>query len=190
MEAVAAVAGVSLATVDRVLNRRKGVKARTAERVIGAAVEIGYLDAAEGRRLAKPPPPNVAFLLPSGGNPYLRLLAEKVKRAAATTMRNEATIRCYFIESFDAAALAAALRKQATWADGIAFMAIDHPLVREAAEAAHARGVRLVTIVSDLTHPARESYVGLDNRVAGRTAVDGANRWNTADHPNLSASVT
>lgn len=171
METVAAAAGLSLATVDRVLNRRKGVKPRTADRVLRAALEVGYLDAAEMRRLAKPPPPKIVFLLPSGGNPYLRLLAEKVKRAAATTLRNEATIRCFFIESFDAAALASALGKQARWADGIAFMAIDHPLVRAAMEAVAARGVRLVTIVSDLPHPAREAYIGLDNCVAGRTAA-------------------
>jgi LacI family transcriptional regulator len=168
---VAGAAGVSLATVDRVLNRRKGVKARTVERVLKAALDLGYMSEAEHERLSKPRPPNIAFLLPMGANPYLRLLGEKVRAVADTHSREAAPLRCFFIESFDAAALAAAIRQQARWADGIAFMAIDHPLVREAAEEVSAGGTRLVTIVSDLPHPSREAYVGLDNQAAGRTAA-------------------
>ena len=47
MADLAEAAGVSLATVDRVLNRRKGVKARTVERVLKAAVDLGYMGAEE-----------------------------------------------------------------------------------------------------------------------------------------------
>lgn len=171
MADLAAAAGVSLATVDRVLNRRKGVKERTVARVLAAAVEIGYMSAEERERLGGQRPPNVAFLLPMGSNPYLRLLGDKVRGVADTQSRDAPPLRCFFIESFDAGALAAALRHHARWADGIAFMAIDHPLVREAAEEVSAAGTRLVTIVSDLPHPAREAYVGLDNQAAGRTAA-------------------
>ena len=171
MADIAAAARVSLATVDRVINRRPGVKARTVDRVLGAALDLGYLDDAERERLSTPRPANVAFLLPAGGNPYLKLLGDKVRAAAQTDRRDASPVRCFFIESFNAAALAAALRHHAKWADGIAFMAIDHPLVREAAEEVSAGGTRLVTIVSDLPHPAREAYVGLDNQAAGRTAA-------------------
>ena len=171
MSDVALAAHVSLATVDRVLNRRKGVKPRTVERVLKAAVDLGYMEQAERERLSGPRPPNVAFLLPKGANPYLRLLGDKVREIAETGSRDDVPLRCFFIESFDAAALATALRHHARWADGIAFMAIDHPLVREAAEEVSAGGTRLVTIVSDLPHPGREAYVGLDNQAAGRTAA-------------------
>ena len=50
-------------------------------------------------------------------------------------------------------------------------------LVREAAEEVSAAGTRLVTIVSDLPHPAREAYVGLDNARAGRTAAWFLQKW-------------
>ena len=43
MADVARTADVSLATVDRVLNRLKGVKPRTVERVLQAALDLGYL---------------------------------------------------------------------------------------------------------------------------------------------------
>ncbi|TCT09935.1 LacI family transcriptional regulator [Tepidamorphus gemmatus] len=171
MADVAQLAGVSLATVDRVLNRRKGVRARTVDRVLKAAVELGYLDREECRKLSGPRLPNIAFLLPKGTNPYLRLLGEKVRATAATGSRDDSPVRCFFIESFDAGALASALHHHARWADGIAFMAIDHPLVREAVEEVGAGGTRLVTIVSDLPHSAREAYIGLDNQAAGRTAA-------------------
>ena len=171
LQDVATAARVSLATVDRVMNRRKGVKARTVERVLGAAVELGYMDADERDRLSAPRPVNVVFLLPAGGNPYLKLLGEKVRAVADAARPDASPVRCFFIESFNAQALAAGLRHHAKWADGIAFMAIDHPLVREAAEEVRNAGTRLVTIVSDLMHPAREAYIGLDNHAAGRTAA-------------------
>lgn len=171
MSDIAREAGVSLATVDRVLNRRKGVKARTVERVLQAAVMLGYMSDAEQQRISHPRPPNIAFLIPMGSNPYFRLLGEKLKEIAQTKSRDQAQVRCFYIESFKPAALAAALRHHAKWADGIAFMAIDHPLVREAVGELSADGRRLVTIVSDLQHPAREAYFGLDNQTAGRTAA-------------------
>ncbi|KAG0772001.1 hypothetical protein G6F21_014612 [Rhizopus arrhizus] len=40
---VAARAGVSTATADRVLNRRPGVRANTAQKVFKAAIELDYL---------------------------------------------------------------------------------------------------------------------------------------------------
>lgn len=171
MSDVAAKAKVSLATVDRVLNRRKGVKERTAERVLKAALELGFLSPEQSAYLATPRPPNIVFLLPAGTNPYLRLLGEKLRARATPNGRDVASIRCIFIESFNASALASALRHHAAWADGIAFMAIDHPEVREAVETVTAAGVRVVTIVSDLPHPGRTGFVGLDNQSAGRTAA-------------------
>jgi len=171
MTDVAAAANVSIATVDRVLNRRKGVKQRTTQKVLKAAIELGFLTAEESALIATPRPPNIVFLLPSGTNPYLRLLGEKLRARAVPNGRDAPSIRCIFIESFNARALATALRHHAAWADGIAFLAIDHPEVREAVEAIAAGGVRVVTIVSDLPHPGRAGYVGLDNHSVGRTAA-------------------
>jgi LacI family transcriptional regulator len=171
MTDVARAARVSLSTVDRVLNRRGGVKPRTAERVLKAALATGLIGEGEHARLSRVGLPNIAFLLPMGTNPYLRLLGAKVRMMADSRPRPAAALRCLFIESFNAGALAMAIRRQARWAGGIAFMAIEHPLVREAVEEVSAAGTRLVTIVSDLPNSGREAYVGLDNQAAGRTAA-------------------
>ncbi len=170
MAEVAERAQVSLATVDRALNRRKGVKPRTLQRVLDVALELGFITKDEFTSLSGTRPMNVAVLLPAGTNPYLRLLGEKVHERAAKPNQDTVSLRCFFIESFDANALAAALRHHAAWADGIIFMAIDHPTVRAAIEDITSKGTRIVTIISDVPHPARSAYVGLENQMAGRTA--------------------
>ncbi|MBY6118261.1 LacI family DNA-binding transcriptional regulator [Mameliella alba] len=167
---IAARAGVSLATVDRVINRRKGVKERTRGRVLEIAREIGFLSTEDAERYGTERPLNMVMLLPAGSNPYLRLLGERVKARIGRSGINDPFLRCFFIESFDATALAEALRKNAAWADAIAFFAIEHPEVREAALEVAAGGTRLVTIVSDLGTLPDVAHVGLDNRAVGRTA--------------------
>ncbi|MZR11559.1 substrate-binding domain-containing protein [Maritimibacter sp. DP07] len=167
---IAARAGVSMATVDRVMNRRKGVADRTRRRVLEAARAVGYVGEAEAEHIGAARPMNVTVLLPSGTNPYLRLLGDRVRARVERSGVTDPFLRCYFIESFNAAALADALRKSAGWADAIAFFAIEHPEVRAAAAEVATQGTRLVTIVSNLGERAGISHVGLDNHAVGRTA--------------------
>lgn len=167
---IAARAGVSLATVDRVVNRRKGVKERTREKVLGVARDLGYLSDSETALYGTARPMNIVVLLPAGSNPYLRLLGDRLRARVERSSQTDPFLRCYFIDSFDAEALAAALRRNTAWADGIAFFAIEHPVVREAAAEIAATGTRLVTIVSDLGSLPHVPHVGLDNRAVGRTA--------------------
>ena len=168
---VAARAGVSPATVDRVLNRRPGVRELTARRVLQTAADLGYLPGDDVFKSLRPRPMRVVFLLPAGTNPYLKLLGETVKRFAAAPSDANATIRCFFIDSFNPRILTEALRRYGDKVDGIAFMAIDHPLVREAVASLRAKGKHVVTIVSDVSNSGRTAYVGLDNRAVGRTAA-------------------
>ncbi|MGI3163591.1 LacI family DNA-binding transcriptional regulator [Pseudooceanicola sp. 200-1SW] len=167
---IAARAGVSLATVDRVMNRRKGVAERTRRRVLEAAQAVGYLGDDELATIGAARPMNVTVLLPAGMNPYLRLLGDRVRERVDRSGANDPFLRCYFIDSFDAGALAEALRRSADWADGIAFFAIEHPEVRAAAAEVAAGGTKLVTIVSNLGERAGVAHVGLDNHAVGRTA--------------------
>ena len=51
---LAAAAGVSVATVDRVLNRRHKVRSETAERVLAAAQSIGFHATALLKHIATP----------------------------------------------------------------------------------------------------------------------------------------
>lgn len=168
---VAARAGVSPATVDRVMNRRPGVREVTARRVLQAAADLGYLPENDIIKSLRPRPMRLVFLLPAGTNPYLTRLGETVKRFASDRADTNATIRCYFIDSFDPKILTEALRRYGNKVDGVAFMAIDHPLVREAVASLRARGKHVVTLISDVSNSGRTAYIGLDNRAVGRTAA-------------------
>jgi LacI family transcriptional regulator len=164
---IAEAAGVSLATVDRVINGRKGVRPQTVQQVIDAAQQLHYpLIAPNGAARE----PVFDFILPGGTNTFLAQLAQELEATAAKTPLPGHTVRCRRIEGFDPKAYADALRAAAEDSDGIGFIALDHPLVREAADAVMAGGVPVVTLVSDLTHSKRHAYVGVDNRAAGWSA--------------------
>ena len=167
---IARAAGVSTATVDRVLNRRLGVRPATAQRVVEAAATLDYLPRAALYEALRPKPMRLSFLLPAGTNRYLRMLGEHISSSDDQLSGFNVTSHCHFVEGFKPEALARSLYHHARRADGIAFMALDDPLVREAVADIVARGTPVLTLISDISEAPRAAYVGLDNRAAGRTA--------------------
>ncbi|HSV18357.1 MAG TPA: LacI family DNA-binding transcriptional regulator [Casimicrobiaceae bacterium] len=167
---VAREAGVSTATVDRVLNGRPGVRHATVQKVLKAAARLEYLPEEDFAARTAPPPLRVVFLLPAGTNRYLHMLGDTVTYVEDAWAPFNVRCRAHYIDSFDAHVLADALLRHGRNADGIAFMGLEDPLVREAVETLADRGVPVVTLISDLSHSRRIGYVGLDNRAAGRTA--------------------
>jgi LacI family transcriptional regulator len=168
---IARAAGVSTATVDRVLHGRLPVRPATAQRVLKAAAALQYLPDAELWRTLQPPPMDLAFLLPAGTNRFLRMLGDSVQGAGDALAPYNVRCHAHYVDSFDPARVAAALLKLGRTAQGVAFMALEHPLVREAVAELAGRGVHVVTLISDLSQSRREAYVGMDNRAAGRTAA-------------------
>jgi LacI family transcriptional regulator len=164
-------AGVSTATVDRVLHGRSGVRPATAQRVLRAAAELQYLPEADLWRALQPPPMALSFLLPAGTNRYLRMLGDSVGAAGDALAPYNVHCRAHFIDSFDPARVAAALRRHGQRAQGLAFMALEHPQVRQAVDELADQGVPVVTLISDLASSQRVACVGLDNLAAGRTAA-------------------
>ena len=123
VEDVARLAGVSTATVDRVLNQRPGVRPATVQRVLKAAGELGYV--MEGALPASALRPlRLGFLLPAGNNRFLgllgRLIAGSQDQLASFNMR----ARVEHIESFKPELMGEQLRRIGREVDGIAFMAL------------------------------------------------------------------
>jgi LacI family transcriptional regulator len=166
---IARLAGVSTATVDRVLNQRAGVRAGTQQRVMRAAAELGLAELPATPKVATRPM-QLSFLLPAGNNRFIRMLGDMVGYSQEHWTPFNVRCRTEFIDSFDPQALAAALRRHGKRADGIALMALEHPAVREAVHELVSAGVPVVTLISDLSNSPRTAYLGLDNRAAGRTA--------------------
>jgi LacI family transcriptional regulator len=169
IEDVAGQAGVSTATVDRVLNGRPGVRAVTVQRVLKAAGDVGYvIDETQPAHALRPM--RLAFLLPAGGNRFLSMLGRLIGGAQEQLASFNMRARVDYIESFKPELLAHHLKTAGRDIDGVAFMALEHPTVREAVDWLAERGVPAVTLISDIANTRRVAYVGLDNRSAGRTA--------------------
>jgi len=75
---IARVAGVSLATVDRVLNRRPGVRAVTVQKVHKAIDELGYVRDTAAANLARNRVYNFLFVLPDADNEFVEALSTQI----------------------------------------------------------------------------------------------------------------
>jgi len=171
IEDVAAEAGVSIATVDRVLNGRAAVRPQTAERVEKAIRRLNYQPDRLAARLARAREYRFCFILPEGSNAFMTSLAEAVQEEALRMAREKVVIDLIHTDVFDAQQLASTLDTIGAVYDGVAVVALDHPRVREALNAVAERGVTVVTLVSDVPSSKRIHYVGIDNSAAGRTAA-------------------
>ncbi|MFK8250508.1 LacI family DNA-binding transcriptional regulator [Ancylobacter terrae] len=171
LQDVAREAGVSLATADRVLNGRTGVRGRTVERVQAAIAKLGYRPNLAAARLARGATFRFCFVLPIGANVFMRQLAEQVANTADWLTSQHAYIDTLRVDVFAPETLAAALEGLVGRYDGAAVVALDHPRVRAAIDDLVASGMAVVTLVSDVPSSQRIHYVGIDNIAAGRTAA-------------------
>lgn len=160
---IAQAAQVSLATVDRVMNRRSGVSARTSMQVMAAARALGYLPEGNTASSAK-----VLFLLPQGTNAYIAELARQAQNHAKTVPFFD--VEVVRIRALDPHALAEAISQAGASSHGIAVVALNHPAVREAIRGVVNDGGPVVTLASDSPDAPRRAFIGIDNGQAGRLA--------------------
>lgn len=171
--AVAEAAGVSTATVDRVLNSRLPVKEATALRVIAAAERIGYHGAALMRERVRERAAlrTLGFCLQKRSDPFYQAFAREVSAAAVRHAPQSCVAVVEFIDEIDPQAIARRLASVGEVSDAVAVVAVDHPHVTAAIEALAAQGKPVFTLLSDLSAPSRAGYVGVDARQHGRTAA-------------------
>ncbi|MDR5741050.1 MULTISPECIES: LacI family DNA-binding transcriptional regulator [unclassified Caballeronia] len=164
--AIAEAAGVSTATVDRVLNERDGVRSHTRNHVLAVARRLGH-----GRETARTAQARMrlSFVLPAGDNSFMSLLHQHL--IAEAQCQPDIDARLHLVEGFNAEKLAAQLHRLKGQADAVGLVGLDHPQVRDAIAALQASGIHICTLVSDIPTSARIAYVGIDNRAAGRLAA-------------------
>lgn len=167
---IAREAGVSLATVDRVLNARPGVTARKVAAVQDAVARLGYVRDVAAANLARRRDTRVAVVLPSGGGQFVDTLAQAFGDAARLAAASRTRVEILRVPPEDPHALAAALAGLDGDVSGVALLAAETPLARDAIRALHVRGVPVITVASDLPGTERARFVGIDGHDAGRTA--------------------
>ena len=168
---VAEKAGVSLATVDRVLNARPGVRKATIERVKQAVATLRYTPDVFATGLAKKRAYRFHFLIPNGPNAFMEDLTREAEKHAETVSGERMQVHVEPIDAFDGHKVTGTLAiLDKSVCDGVAVVAPTFPEVRAAIDRLQDRGVPVVTLVSDHTSSSRQHFVGIDNIAAGKTA--------------------
>lgn len=168
---VARAAGCGVATVDRVLNKRARVRRETAARVLAAAEAIGYHGAGLLRRRLDEvlEEKSFGFLLQRRGDDFYRQLSSALVGATRRLTRLRGRPVVEFVDDISAATTAGELSALGARVDVVAVVAADHPRVTEAVAELAARGVAVVTLLSEISAPVA-GHFGIDSRKAGRTA--------------------
>lgn len=168
---IAREAGVSLATVDRVLNARPGVRARTVTAVNDAIARLGYVRDIAAANLARQRSYRIAVLLPDTDSLFVQTLAEAFDRTGSLFAADRTETEVLRFPAEDMHVLSRHLADLAEQGvAGVALMAPETPVVRDAVRALKARGIAVVALVSDLPNAGCDHFVGIDNYAAGRTA--------------------
>ena len=169
---MARVAGVSLATVDRVLNERPGVRSATIKKVHAAIADLGYVRDTAAANLARRRVYNLVFILPKTSNEFVGALEAEIA-AQSYKLTNERTrLSALATTPFDPQEIVHALDGlDPSRTDGVAVFGPETPSIRDAVKRVRDRGIALVTLVADLPSSDRDHFVGIDNVSAGRTAA-------------------
>ncbi len=170
---LARISGVSVATVDRVLNNRLPVKEETARRVYEAATEIGYHAAGliKQRMRRELPEYRLGFLLLRREDVFYTEFARELDQAVSQSQRFRGVATIDFASSLAPDEIVERMRALAAKTRAVALVGPDHPTLTVAVEALKAKGMPVFSLLSDFASGIREGYVGLDNRKVGRTAA-------------------
>lgn len=168
---LARVAGVSRATVDRVLNGREGVTKATVEKVHAAIRELGFVRNISAANLAKGKSYRFLFVLPRSGDLFLQEILRHVREAESVFAADMTRTDVYHVDENDPHGIAAFLGTlSAEDHDGVAIMAPQTPQVRDAILRLQERGVAALPFISNQAVEGME-WVGIDNAAAGETAA-------------------
>ncbi|MDY3617500.1 LacI family DNA-binding transcriptional regulator [Agathobaculum sp.] len=165
---VAALAGVSRGTVDRVLHGRPNVHPLVRQKVLNAAKSLGYRQPAP-REVRK----RAAMLIPPWTDGYFnRLLDSGLRRAKRYIGDPSFVLDVQPLPNMTAQALLRAVDKQlAGGVDGLILRPENTPEMREVIERAAGQGVSVVTYDADVPDSGRLCHVGQDLMRAGGIAA-------------------
>ncbi|PZM14339.1 LacI family DNA-binding transcriptional regulator [Rhizobium tubonense] len=170
---LAKASGVSVATVDRVLNGRHRVREETARRVYDAAQSIGYHAVGLLRQRVFEDLSQYRFgiVLQKPNQSFYQAFARELEVAALAVTSARIDIRIEFSAASTPTAIIEKLRAVSSRSQAVALVGPDYPALSTVVEELKESGVPVFSLLSDLASGVRNAYVGLNNRKAGRTAA-------------------
>lgn len=169
---LAKAAGVSLATVDRVLNARPGVRQENIDKVNKAIKEIGFVRDLSAANLARNRDYHFLFILPLNGDHFLNEIHKNIEEINKTMMGERMRAKIIQIDETTPHKLVKLIHKlEIDKIDGIAIMAPETPPLRDAIHHLKDKGVHVLAFISNLPNSDCDNFVGIDNKAAGRTAA-------------------
>jgi len=181
---IARQSGLSEATVDRVLNKRPGVRPSTAANVAQAIADLDR-QRSQLRLTGRTFIVDLVMQTPDRFSAAVKAALE-----AELPMLRPAVVRSRF--DFREMARPGELVKTLDGicnrgSMGVILKAPDEPEIVDAIGRLHDAGIPVVTLVSDVPLSQRVAYVGIDNRAAGATAAYLIDQWLTDDDAVLMA---
>jgi LacI family transcriptional regulator len=170
---VAREAGVSSATVDRVLNGRERVREETARKVYDAARLIGYHAASLiGQRVqADLPRLRLGLVLHKERQAFYQAFKAEAERAVTQATGVRASIQVAYAASQSPKDFAELMEGMTGRVDAIAATAVTHPEVTESVLRLNAKGIPCFSLLNDFAQGVRQNYLGLNNLKVGRIAA-------------------
>ncbi len=165
------VAGVSRATVDRVLNGRDGVKQKTVDRVQQAIKDLGFVRNLQAANLAKSQRYRFVFALPRSGDQFLERIVQHIDEAAEIFSTDHVFCDVRHIDENNPHSISDFLDSLSPHeVTGVAIMSPETPQVRDAISRVQDRGIAALPFISNQTMMDAD-WVGINNRAAGATAA-------------------
>ena len=170
---VAKTAGVGIATVDRVLNGRLPVREETAARVYEAAKALGYHAAEVMRRRAAESLPlySLAFILQRPQQAFYQAFHREIEAACTSCRQARIVPDIHFVAAQTPSAMADLMKAAGAKNMAVAAVSPDYPALSGIVHDLRDRGVPVMSVLSDMAQGVRDTYIGVDNYKAGRTAA-------------------
>jgi LacI family transcriptional regulator len=170
---IAAAAGVSRGTVDRVLHNRKDVNPDVARQIREFADKMGYIPNRAGKILAaRKQQIRFGCLLPDLGNPFFDKVIDGFKRAESELRDYGVTVEIVHLHGFYVQTHIEAIKKMAAAGySGMCVTTLDVPEIQKEIYTITQSGVPVVSVNTDIPDSGRICYVGTDYIKAGRSAA-------------------
>lgn len=161
-------AGISSATVDRVLNGRGGVSQEKERLVLEWARKLNIdrnLQRRPGRII------RVGVIMQRPSNPFYKLLGQAFTQLNKTFDEANILVSQHYFDVLAQNETVQLIQRLGKQLDALIVVLQDQPQITAALQEV-TRRIPVVTLASDLPYSGRMRYVGLDNRAAGRVAGD------------------